>query len=60
MALIPRWLMFTAWLGGQIACNISWQDSGTRYIEGGLRFVADTLAWLERNFAFAARRGLFS
>ncbi len=43
------------WLGSHLA---SWQESGTRYIEGGLRFVADTLAWLERNFAFAAKARL--
>ena len=45
------------WLGSHLA---SWQDSGTRYIEGGLRFVAETLSWLERNFAFAARAHLSS
>ena len=43
------------WLGSHLA---SWQESGTRYIEGGLGFVADTLAWLERNFAFAAKAHL--
>ncbi len=43
------------WLGSHLA---SWQESGTRYIEGGLGFVAETLAWLERNFAFAAKAHL--
>ena len=38
------------WLGSHLA---SWQDSGTR-------FVAETLAWLERNFAFAAKAHLSS
>ena len=37
---------------------VSWQDSGTRYIEGGLRFVAETLVWAERNYSFAAKAHL--
>lgn len=43
------------WLSRHLA---SWQDSGLRYVEGGLRFLADTLATLERNFAFAAKARL--
>ncbi|HEX5801482.1 MAG TPA: AI-2E family transporter [Azospira sp.] len=34
------------------------QTGGGRYLEGGLRFVGDTLAWLETNFAFVARARL--
>ena len=45
------------WLGNSLA---SWQESGTRYIEGGLRFVAETLAWMEGNFSFAAKARLSS
>ena len=37
---------------------VSWQDSGARYIAGGLRFIAETLAWAERNYAFAAKAHL--
>ena len=37
---------------------VAWQDSVARYIEGGLRFVAETLAWFEGNYAFAARANL--
>ena len=37
---------------------VSWQSSGARYIEGGLRFIAETLAWVERNYAFAAKAHL--
>jgi len=37
---------------------VAWQESGARYIEGGLRFVAETLAWLEQRFALAARAHL--
>ena len=37
---------------------VSWQESATRYIEGGLRFVAQTLAWLEKTFSLAAKARL--
>lgn len=37
---------------------VSWQESGARYIEGGLRFVAETLAWMEVNFSLAAKARL--
>ena len=37
---------------------VSWQESGTRYIAGGLRFVAETLAWMEVNFSLAAKAHL--
>lgn len=50
-------VLVTPWFGNSLA---SWQDSGARYVEGGLRLVADTLAWLESNFAFAARARLSS
>ncbi len=45
------------WIGSHLA---SWQASGSRYIEGGLRFVVDNLVWLEKNFAFAAKAKLSS
>ena len=50
-ALLMLFPMISAQLG-------SWQASVTRYVEGGLRFVADTLAWAERNYAFAAKAHL--
>lgn len=34
------------------------QSGGGRYLEGGLRFLGETLAWVESNFAFAARARL--
>ena len=43
------------WLGTHLA---SWQESGTRYIDGGLRFVAQTLAWMESTFSLAAKAHL--
>ncbi len=43
------------WLGTHLA---SWQTTGTRYIDGGLRFVVETLVWLERNFSLAAKARL--
>jgi predicted PurR-regulated permease PerM len=47
-------LMFP-WISSHL---VSWQDSGGRYIEGGLRFVVDTLVWLERSFSLAAKAHL--
>ena len=43
------------WLGAHLT---SWQESGTRYIDGGLRFAAQTLVWLEKNFSLAAKAHL--
>ncbi len=37
---------------------VSWQGTATRYIEGGLRLVAETLSWAEANYAFAAKARL--
>jgi len=37
---------------------VSWQSSGARYIAGGLRFIAETLALVEHNYAFAAKAHL--
>ena len=56
LAAIVAVLVFP-WLGAHLA---SWQQSGTRYIEGGLRFVAQTLVWLESTFALAAKAHLSS
>ena len=36
----------------------AWQESGARYVEGGLRFVAQTLTWLEKTFSLAAKAHL--
>lgn len=56
LAVLVALLTFP-WIGSHLA---SWQDSGTRYIEGGLRLVVETLVWLERNFALAAKARLSS
>ncbi|WP_294262068.1 hypothetical protein [Propionivibrio sp.] len=48
-------LLSFPWISAHI---VSWQDSASRYIEGGLHFIADTLAWAERNYAFAAKAHL--
>ena len=36
----------------------AWQIGGTRYIEGGWRFLANTLVWLEQNYSLAAKAHL--
>ncbi len=43
------------WFGAQLSAL---QAGGGRYLEGGVRFLGDTLAWLEANFAFVARAQL--
>ncbi len=43
------------WFGTHL---VSWQESVTRYVEGGVRFVVDNLVWLERNFSLAAKARL--
>jgi len=48
-------VLSTPWVVAHLA---GWQSSGTRYIDGGLRLVADTLLWLERNFSLAAKARL--
>lgn len=48
-------LLIFPWVASHAA---SWQSSGGRYIVGGLRFVAETLAWAEKNYAFAAKAHL--
>lgn len=48
-------LMSFPWIGSQLG---NWQDSGARYIDGGLRLLVDTLAWLERHFPLAAKAHL--
>ena len=37
---------------------VSWQESGTRYIEGGLHFIAATLVHVETSFSLAAKANL--
>ena len=54
LAAVAAALLFP-WLGAHLA---SWQQSGIRYIEGGLRFVAQTLVLLESNFSLAAKAQL--
>lgn len=48
-------LLAFPWISSHL---VSWQDSAARYIEGGLRFIAETLAWAERNYVFAAKAQL--
>ena len=48
-------LLAFPWISSHL---VSWQDSAARYIEGGLRFIAETLAWLEHHYAFAAKAHL--
>jgi len=43
------------WVGAHLG---SWQELASQYIEGGLRFVADTLGWMETNHSFFARAHL--
>ncbi len=42
-------------LGGSLT---NWQATATRYTEGGLRFVVDSLVWIEAHFPVAARAHL--
>jgi predicted PurR-regulated permease PerM len=48
-------LLAVPWVSAHL---VSWQASAGRYIEGGLHFVASTLAWAERNYSFAAKAHL--
>ena len=49
-------MLFSApWLTIQMSAL---QAGGGRYVEGGLRFLADTLNWMESSFSFAARAQL--
>ena len=48
-------LLAFPWISAHL---VSWQSSGGHYIQGGLRFVAETLTWAERNYAFAAKAHL--
>ena len=48
-------LLAFPWISSHL---VSWQDSAARYIEGGLRFIAETLAWAEGNYTFAAKAHL--
>lgn len=40
------------WIGAQLS---SWQASANRYMEGGLRFVAEALGRVEQSYSFAAK-----
>jgi predicted PurR-regulated permease PerM len=48
-------LLAFPWISAHL---VSWQDVAARYIAGGLRFIAETLAWTESNSAFAAKAHL--
>jgi predicted PurR-regulated permease PerM len=48
-------ILISPWAGSKL---VSWQDWGNRYIDGGVRFVGETLAWLEHNFSLAAKAHL--
>jgi len=54
-ALAVAMVLSAPWLGAQFS---TLQAGGGRYVEGGLRFLADSLAWLEANSALAARAEL--
>ena len=43
------------WIGAHL---VVWQETCERYIEGGLRLAADTLAWAEANSSIASRARL--
>ena len=47
--LVVPFLLAFPWISAHL---VAWQDSGARYIEGGQRFVAETLAWAEQNYTF--------
>lgn len=48
-------LLVFPWVGARLG---GWQEWTARYIEGGLRFVAESLAWVESHYAMAARAHL--
>lgn len=54
LAAVAIALMFP-WIGAHL---VSWQEWATRYVEGGLRFFAETMVGLERNFSLAERAHL--
>ncbi len=45
------------WVGSQLG---DWQQSGARYIDGGLRLLVNTLSWLEERVPLAAESALSS
>jgi predicted PurR-regulated permease PerM len=48
-------MLFVSWVGARV---VSWHETANRYYEGGLRFVIDSLSWLERNYALFAKAHL--
>ncbi len=50
-------LAISPWLAGQVGAMQSGSD---RYVAGGLRFLGETLAWVEAQFSVAARANLSS
>jgi predicted PurR-regulated permease PerM len=47
--------LLVSWTSARV---VSWNEVANRYYEGGLRFVIDSLGWLERNYSLAARAHL--
>ena len=37
---------------------VSWQQSGGRYVQGGLHLIVDTLQWLEQSYSWMAKAHL--
>jgi len=50
-------LLSFPWVASQLG---DWQESGARYIDGGLRLLIDTLSWVEERVPLAAEAGLSS
>ena len=37
---------------------VAWQESGERYVQGGLHLIVDTLEWMERSYAWMEKAHL--
>ncbi|CAN5257841.1 AI-2E family transporter [soil metagenome] len=48
-------VLMSPWAGSWL---VSWQEWGSHYIDGGIRFFADSLHWIESHFALAAKAHL--
>jgi len=47
--------LFVSWTAARVG---SWNEVANRYFDGGVRFVVDSLMWLERNYSLAAKAHL--
>jgi predicted PurR-regulated permease PerM len=47
--------LLVSWIAAHV---VSWNEVASRYYEGGLLFVIDSLRWLEKNYALAAKAHL--